>query len=307
MKHPIHFSGIKNKMEKPDIVIESSSQMIDFGQLIKQKMDDLTKSEKQIAHFLRTNQEEAAFLAAGQVADRLDISEATVVRFARTLGFASYPALRASLQSSFRDRMSHSSRLRSKLDHMRASGDIFERLTVSEIDYLTEALVTVDRDQLKKAVDLIKERSRIFVFGLGPSVSLVDLMEIRLRRSGKNIVALRSSGREVLESLLDLKSTDLIFAICFFDLNPTLQFVLDLAQEVGCPVIALTDTLEAVVSDKADVVLAAQRGPVAEFHSLVVPMTIINTLLLTLARENQDEVMSNLDRLDEYRQRLKSL
>lgn len=279
----------------------------DLGQLLGEKANVLTKSERQIASFLRTHQEEAAFLAGNQIARRLGISEATVVRFARTLGFSSYPALRATLQSNFRDRISHSARLRTKLDHMREEGDVFERLTISEIDHLTEALVSVDRRQLKQAVELIKTHDRIFVFGLGPSVSLVDLLEIRLRRFGKQVVGLRSSGREVLELLLDLKPTDLVFAVCFVDLNPTLQLVLDLAQESGCPVIALTDTLEAVVGDKAAVVLAAKRGPVGEFHSLVVPMTIINTLLLTVARDDQEQAMANLDRLDDYRQRLSNL
>ena len=279
----------------------------DLGQLLGEKANVLTKSERQIASFLRTHQEEAAFLAGNQIARRLGISEATVVRFARTLGFSSYPALRATLQSNFRDRISHSARLRTKLDHMREEGDVFERLTISEIDHLTEALVSVDRNQLKQAVELIKTHDRIFVFGLGPSVSLVDLLEIRLRRFGKQVVGLRSSGREVLELLLDLKPTDLVFAVCFIDLNPTLQLVLDLAQEIGCPVIALTDTLEAVVGDKAAVVLAAKRGPVGEFHSLVVPMTIINTLLLTVARDDQEQAMANLDRLDDYRQRLSNL
>lgn len=279
----------------------------DLGQLLGEKANVLTKSERQIASFLRTHQEEAAFLAGNQIARRLGISEATVVRFARTLGFSSYPALRATLQSNFRDRISHSARLRTKLDHMREEGDVFERLTISEIDHLTEALVSVDRRQLKQAVELIKTHDRIFVFGLGPSVSLVDLLEIRLRRFGKQVVGLRSSGREVLELLLDLKPTDLVFAVCFVDLNPTLQLVLDLAQESGCPVIALTDTLEAVVGDKAAVVLAAKRGPVGEFHSLVVPMTIINTLLLTVARDDQEQAMANPDRLDDYRQRLSNL
>ncbi len=279
----------------------------DLGQLLGEKANELTKSERQIASFLRTHQEEAAFLAGNQIARRLGISEATVVRFARTLGFSSYPALRATLQSNFRDRISHSARLRTKLDHMREEGDVFERLTISEIDHLTEALVSVDRNQLKQAVELIKAHDRIFVFGLGPSVSLVDLLEIRLRRFGKQVVGLRSSGREVLELLLDLKPTDLVFAVCFIDLNPTLQLVLDLALETGCPVIALTDTLEAVVGDKATVVLAAKRGPVGEFHSLVVPMTIINTLLLTVARDDQEQAMANLDRLDDYRQRLSNL
>ena len=81
--------------------------------------------------------------------------------------------------------------------------------------------------------------------------------------------------------------------------------VLDYAQEVGCPVIMLTDTLESIIGEKADVILAARRGPVSEFHSLVVPMTIINTILLAVAQEDQDHVMDNLDKLDQLRERLK--
>ena len=52
-------------------------------------------------------------------------------------------------------------------------------------------------------------------------------------------------------------------------------------------------------------ILAARRGPMAEFHSLVVPMTIINTLLLAIANEDRDQVMANLDKLDQMRERLK--
>ena len=157
---------------------------IDFGQIISEHYKHLTKSEKQIADYLRKNQEESAFLSAGELAERLDLSEATLVRFARSLGFDSYPAMREVLQENFRRRVTHSTRLRSRLDDLRETGDIFERLVTSEIDYMTQSLEIRDRDALHQAVELIKNRKRIFVFGLGPSVSLVELMEIRLDRFG---------------------------------------------------------------------------------------------------------------------------
>ena len=103
-----------------------------------------------------------------------------MVRFARTLGYSSYPAMRTVLQESFRRRVTHSVRLRGKLDELRDSGDIFERLVISEMDYLTQALETVDRVALNQAVELLKTRKRVFVLGLGPSISLVDLIQIRL-------------------------------------------------------------------------------------------------------------------------------
>lgn len=278
-----------------------TGQLVDINQLIASSYPGLTKSEKQIADFIRKNQEEAAFLSAGEIAYRLNLSEATMVRFARELGFDSYPAMRNLLQDTFRRRVTHATRLRGKLDELRAEGDILEQLTASEIDYLTQALETVDRQAFHKAVDLLMKNERIFVFGVGPSISLVNLMNIRLTRFGKLVIPLLATGREVVDPLLCMSSKDVLFAVGFFDLSAALNLTLDHANQVGCPVILLTDTLGPIIGDKAQVVLSARRGPMAEFHSLVVPMTIINALLLAIARESQGKVLANLDKLDQLR------
>ncbi|MBP9675613.1 MAG: MurR/RpiR family transcriptional regulator [Anaerolineaceae bacterium] len=280
---------------------------IDFVQVVNDQYNSLTKSEKRIANFLRKNQEESAFLSAGEIAHRLALSEATLVRFARKLGFSSYPEMRGVLQGDFRQRVTHSARLRGRLSEIQENGGIFERLTTTEIDYLTQALVSIDTEEMDRAVELIKTHPRIYVFGLGPSVSLVDLMEIRLRRFGKTVMSLKVSGREVIDSMLAMQADDLVFVICFFDQNPTLRLVLDYSKKVGATVIMLTDILDTILSDKADVILSARRGPVGEFHSLVVPMTIINALLLSVANADQENIMPALDKLDSLRDKLKEL
>jgi DNA-binding MurR/RpiR family transcriptional regulator len=152
---------------------------------------------------------------------------------------------------------------------------------------------------------LLRTHQRVFVFGLGPSLSLVDLLDIRLTRSARHIILLNTSGREMLEPMLLMNGSDLLIAIGFFNLTPNLQMVLDYANQHKTPVILLTDTLGPMVGDKADVVLAARRGPVSSFHSLTVPMTVINALLLALTAADQDKVMTNLDKLDQLRERLK--
>ncbi len=283
-----------------------SPPKIDFSQVLTDHFNNLTKSEKRIANFLRKNQEESAFLSAGEIANRLDLSEATLVRFARSLGFSSYPAMRTVLQDNFRRRVTHSARLRGRLNDLRDGGDIFERLTATEIDFLTQALDFIKREELNKAVEILHEHDRVFVFGLGPSVSLVDLLELRLRRFGREVVPLTSSGREFLEYLTMMEENDLLFVICFFDQNPALKLVIDYANKVGATIIMLTDTLEAILGDKVDVVLSAKRGPIGEFHSLVVPMTVINALLLSLASMEQEKTMTLLDKLDNLRDQLKA-
>jgi DNA-binding MurR/RpiR family transcriptional regulator len=277
---------------------------VDFGQIIGEHYQDLTKSEKRIAEYLRVNQDESAFLSAGEIADRLDLSEATLVRFARSLGFDSYPAMREILQENFRRRVTHSARLRSRLGDLRETGDIFERLVASEIDYLTEALQTLDRSALNAAVELLRTHQRVFVFGLGPSVSLVDLLNIRLTRSARHVIPLQTSGREMLEPMLMMNRDDLLIAIGFYNLTPNLQMVLEYANQHQTPVILVTDTLGPMVGNRVDVILSARRGPISAFHSLTVPMTIINALLLALSLVDQEKVMANLDKLDQLRDRL---
>ncbi len=277
-----------------------------FGQLISESFSRLTKSERLIANYLNQNQDEAAFLSAGEIAERLQLSEATMVRFARTLGFESYPAMRAALQENFRHRMTHAARLRSRLDDLRSDGDIFERVVASEIDYLTEALQTLDRKAFNAAVELLRTHQRVFVFGLGPSISLVDLLAIRLTRSARHVIPLNTTGQEMLEPLLLMNGSDLLIAIGFFNVTPSLEMVLHYANQHKTPVILVTDTLGSAVGDKAEIVLAARRGPVSAFHSLTVPMTILNALLLALSLVDQEKVMTNLDKLDQLRERIKN-
>lgn len=284
---------------------EAGNPGVDFDQNVANHYVSLTKSEKRIADFLRRNRDDAAFYSAGEIAQQLGLSEATMVRFARSLGYASYPAMRDTLQDKFRSLLTHSMRIRSRLENLREAGDIFERLVASEIAFLTEAIQTLDRKALNAAVELIRTHQRVFVFGMGPSNSLVDLLEIRLTRSARHVIPLRTSGQELLEPLLLMKKEDLLIAIGFFKVNPALQMVLEHANKHETPVIFVTDTLGPLLGDKATVVLAARRGPVSSFHSLTIPMTIINTLLLALSSVDQENVLGTLDKLDNLRDRFR--
>ena len=276
----------------------------EFTQLISNCFHQLTKSEKRIATYLEQNQNDAAFLTSLQMAERLQVSEATVIRFARTLGFKNYPEMRVALQENFRSRITNSVRLRSRLEDMQSDGDPFERFVNSEVDYLVEAQRTVDRKALGKAVELLRTHERIYAFGVGPSISLVNLLEIRLTRLGHYVIPVSIAGREMLEPLLLMKRTDLLIAYGFFSFSPYLQLILDHAHHRKAQVILITDTLGPLVGDMADVVLAAPRGPISSFHSLIVPMTITNALMLELSAMDEEKSLNNLDELDQLRQRL---
>jgi len=276
----------------------------DFNQRINSRLDQLTKSEKKIADYLQHNFEEAAFFPAAELAERLNLSEATVVRFAQSIGFSGFPELRQCLQELFKEKVTHTYRLRKKLAELSLEAHILEQVMAMEMEYLTDALRTVSRAAFDEAVRLIHGARRLFVYGLSGSATMAELLEHRLRRFGIEVVPLTQSGREVCEKLLMLTDEDVFLAILFFNLSEVMVSTLDYARHCGCQVILLTDTLGPYLGDKVDVLLEARRGPVMAFHSLIVPMAIIQALIIAVARADEEKAMATLDRLDDIRERL---
>ena len=262
----------------------------------------LTKSEQRIASYLLASHDEAAFLSAAGLARRLSVSEATVVRFAKSVGYEGFPSLRRELQSIFRVKTTPAMRLQHKLEELGAGqGHVYAKLVEMEVDYLTEALHSIPPADFDRAVEILVRAKRVFFFGMGPSALLADLAELRLRRFGVMTVAMTAAGRDLAETLQLVGKDDVLLAAGFQRVTPELVAVVDCAETVCCPVILITDTLQTHFRDRVDVVLAARRGPVSTFHSLTVPMSIVNGLILSMAMARPQESLAALDRLQQLR------
>lgn len=271
-----------------------------FRRRLESRFRSLTKSQQRIATYLLSHYDEAAFFPAADLARRLDVSEATVVRCARAIGFDGFPELRRSLQDLFRGRVTPATRLQRKLADLK-DGHVFPRVVDTEIQYLHEALEGVPRATFDTAVEILVNARRVFAFGLGPARVLPELLELRLRRFGVPAVAMTESGRDLLEKLVLLEKRDAVVAAAFFRVTPEVVTVLDHARSIGSRTVLLTDTLGLAFKDKAEVILAARRGPMSTFHSLTVPMTIVNALILAVAMARPEQTLNSLDRLEELR------
>lgn len=277
-------------------------ELNDFRRRLEDHFPKLTKSEQRIASYLLSNHDEAAFLPAVELAERLDVSQATVVRFARSVGYQSFPELRRCLQEMFRARITPATRLQRKLaDLQTGHGNVLTKIIDMELQYLAEAEHSIDPADFERAVEIIANAKRVFAFGLGPSRILADLIQIRLRRFGIPTYKLVESGRDLLDKLLLLQHDDAVLGTGYHRVTGELIAVLDHAQKVGCPTVLLTDTLGATFKDKADVILSARRGPVSNFHSLTIPMTVLNALILAVAMAKPDQSMIYLNTLQQLR------
>lgn len=271
-----------------------------FHQRLRRRFHRLTRAQRNIVNYLLAHYDEAAFLPAADLARRLNISEATVVRCAQAIGFDGYPDLRRSLQDLFRSRVTPAARLRRRLASLK-DGHVLLKTVDMELKYLAEVPHSVQAASFDRAVRLILKARRVFTFGLGPARLLPELLDLRLRRFGFHTICITESGRDMLEKLALLDRRDVVVAAAFFRVTPELASLLDYAAAQGAPVVLLTDTLQLPLKGRADVILAARRGPISTFHSLVVPMTIVNALILAVALARPKQTMASLNRLQRLR------
>jgi len=273
-----------------------------FHQRLEDHLPVLTKSQRRIAAYLLASYDEAAFLSAADLAERLKVSEATIVRFAQAIGYDGFRELRRCLQELFRDNASPASRLQVKLGELANSqAPVLTQVLDMEVQYLTEASHSIESVDFDRAVSVLLGGQSIFVFGSGPSAILAELAELRLRRLGILTVAMTESGRHVLEKLQLLQPGDVVLATGFHYVRAELVTVLNHARALGCRSVLLTDTLGPVLRSEVDVILAARRGPVSTFHSLTVPMAILNALILAVAMARPDQSLAALNRLEQLR------
>lgn len=277
-------------------------ELADFRHRLESRLPGLTKSQQRIASYLLTNYDEAAFLSAADLAQHLSVSEATLVRFARAIGCDGFRDLHRRLQRLYRARATPASRLQRKLGELAGShSHVLTAVLDMEVQYLTEAAHSVDPAQFDQAVDLLSHAPRIFVLGTGPSAVLAEMAELRFRRLGILTIAMTESGRHLLEKLQLVQRGDAVLAAGFHQLRAEMVAVLEHARATGCRSILLTDTLAPALHNRVDIILAARRGPVSTFHSLVVPMSVLNALILAVAMTRPDESLSALNRLQQLR------
>ncbi len=77
--------------------------------LIRDKMDTFPTKTRRVAEYLLGNSSEVAFHSISEVADRLSVSKAQLVRVARMLGFDGYSGLRDFLKKNLLEQVIPSS------------------------------------------------------------------------------------------------------------------------------------------------------------------------------------------------------
>ncbi len=276
----------------------------DLLMTIKNQMPSFSKGQKLIACYVLEHYEKAAYMTASKLGALVGVSESTVVRFACELGFEGYPEFQKALQELIRNMLTAVQRIE-VTNSLIGDGDMLEKVLLSDAEKIRHTLETIDRKSFYEAIEKIVNANNIYIIGVRSSSALAGFLNFNLRMVFDNVRFVQTtSGSEMFEQIMHLSAQDTMIAISFPRYSQRIINAVEYAKEVGADVVALTDSKRSPIAAYADQLLTAESDMVSYVDSLVAPLSIINAIIVAVARERQELFSDQLKKLetiwDEY-------
>ncbi len=263
----------------------------DLMSKIKNNFHKFSKGQKMIAQFIIEHYDKAAFMTAAKIAERVDVSESTVVRFATFLGYSGYPEMQKALQVLIKNKLTAVQRIGLN-DDVNDKFKLHKKILKNEMNNMRFLFEQFDIEALDRATELILNANRVFVLGLRTSSTLSNYLGFYLDVILDNVKVLNNSGvNSLYEEIIRVKNNDLMIIISYPRYSKTTIDAAKFVKEKGVKIVAITDTEESPAYSLADASILAKSNIVSFVDSLVVPMTIINNLIINISLKEKEEIV----------------
>lgn len=272
--------------------------------IMEERMSEFSKGQKRIARYILDHYDKAAYMTASRLGSIVEVSESTVVRFAIEVGFDGYPEMQRALQELIRTRLTAVQRV-DVTNSLIGDDDVLDKILGADAEKIRRTLDEIDRKSFETAVDKIVSAKSIYIIGVRSSSTLAGFLNFNLRMILDNVKFVQTtSGSEMFEQIMNIGPDDVLIAISFPRYSNRIINAVEYASSTGADVISITDSGQSPIAAGADQLLLARSDMVSFVDSLVAPLSIINAVIVAVARKKPDEVRERLEKLehiwDEY-------
>lgn len=227
---------------------------------IQERYPDLRKSEKRVADYLSLHSEDRLEMSITELANTLGVSEATVSRFTRALGYRGYSEMKlalASESSAARQFVNIPTTMHESDSLMEISRKLYGALSAS----IGESQKYLDFDVVQNAVTHVLEAEHVLFLGVGGAASVCEEAAHLLLKSGIQAVCHRDGYTQVVATTT-VGENFTVFGISHTGTTDTVARSLELARARGARTIAITSDAESPVAKAAEYALITwHHGP----------------------------------------------
>ncbi|MDR1741190.1 MAG: MurR/RpiR family transcriptional regulator [Synergistaceae bacterium] len=246
---------------------------------IRARIDAFPPKTRRVAEYLLANQPRVAFSSISEVANKLDVSKAQLVRVARMLGFKGYSDLRGMLQQALLDEVSPLDQAAAKAK----GADLKGKLRVLERANIDETCRHLSDGAVKEFCLRAEGAEAIYCMGWGISALVAEWAYTRFAELGLKAVLARRGSMSMLDQTRAVGAGDML-VVCELP-----SYVIEVTEAVekirarGAFVVTITDGPAAPVCGSSN--LSFHAGDVSPTFgsSIIGPMFAVHVLTSALA------------------------
>jgi len=244
----------------------------------------LSSSEKKVADFILEYHQEAIRMTLDDVAQGSNVSDATVLRFVRSIGYRRWLDFKINLTQSLAN---STEQILDDVNKDDPPGIIAKKVFQCSISALNDTINVMDEENFKAAIDLIAQADKILIIGVGTSGPMAHEMYNRLLRLELNCHVQTDSYIQVMETaLLSPKDLVIVFSQTGDSRDPLRTA--SLAKSNGCSVLVITGNTGSKLTEYADVVLlsVSHETRIETIASRIAQYAIIHALYVGIAMQD---------------------
>ena len=265
----------------------------DVLEQISHSMKSFTKTQKKVASYIILNSMEAAFSTIGQIANSVETSTTTIVRFCIHLGFSGYAEFQRNLQNELKNRTAPSTKLKINL-RFDGKDNFIKEIVNQQMENCDTTFNNLNNEMVFKTGELLQKAHRIYIFGLRTSYSIASFLNFNLNRIFNNCELINPADGSFFERITRISSNDVLITISMPRYVTDVVKVAKLAKTRGSTIVAITDDYTSPLSDYSDILFKAECKS-SDFHNSVFSAMLIAEILIGICtKQNTQMVMDNL-------------
>ncbi|MFS1511634.1 MurR/RpiR family transcriptional regulator [Chengkuizengella sp. SCS-71B] len=271
---------------------------INVYKVISEKMSSMSKSQLKIAQYILKNPNHVPFHNVGELAKLVDVSDATIVRFATFLGFSGYPEFQRHIQTSVQQQLSTAERLKMSNEVYGENDQGISQIFNEDIGNIQFTMENLDTKSFQQAVEYLLKAKKVYIVANRSAAALGIFLHYYLNMMLDHVEILETVN-ENADRLYDLQKDDLVIGISYSRYTKNTVDILSYANEKGALTIALTDNLLSPLIQHADVSLTATSQIPTFIDSFVAPLSLINALIIYTGKQKKDGFDQKLNGLED--------
>ncbi|HHZ04720.1 MULTISPECIES: MurR/RpiR family transcriptional regulator [Acetomicrobium] len=250
--------------------------------LLRDKIPTLPKKARKVAEYLLSNMREVAFYSIGEVAEKLNVSKAQLVRVARILGFQGYADLKTALQMAILEQIDPVTMLARAKE--RGEG-LLPNILDTEHANIDNTWRMLDRENINEFVELVKKAKNIYCMGWGISSLVAETFYMRFRVMGLAGHLIKRGSLAILEQVRGIKEGDMVI-VCELP-----SYVVEVTEAITkcaaqkATIVTITDTAAAPVCSVATLQFYASALSPTFGSSIIGPLFLAHILTSILSVE----------------------